>query len=83
LKQIELQLRREFSEPPSTVLRGFAIMRYSMSATSQAVGLHRQTIKKLADRYGIKFPNYRDMNDMCKAHRGLGKKTLAKRRDVI
>ena len=73
MKLIELQLRREFNEPPSIVLAGFAQMGYSMSATGKAVGLHRQTVKKLADRFGVQFPAYGDMNDSCKAHRGPDK----------
>jgi hypothetical protein len=69
MKMIELQIRQEFNEPPSQVLQGFARMGYGYSATAQAIGCHRQTVKRLADRFGIQFPVPADQNAMCK--RGL------------
>ncbi len=64
---VELRLRRENEgERPSDILKGYADLRYSINATSQALGVSRQTVRKLAKRFEVKFKPYRELNDSCR-----------------
>ena len=62
------QISKEFDEPFTDVVRGFAEMGYSRRATAQILNVSVSTFRKMCDRFNLHrhFPAKRDMRKECK-----------------
>lgn len=81
-RNIPFAIRKEFDEPMSDVIKGFAQMGYSMLATSRAMGIGTQAmsawIKRLGLRHHFDRSNY---NEVCKPINKKGGWPKGKKRD--
>lgn len=65
-RNIPLDIRQEFGESMSEVIKGFARMGYSMTATAQGMGISRCAIGRWVRRLGLRYLFERaNYNEMC------------------
>ena len=64
------QISKEYDEPFTDVVRGFAEMGYSRRATAQILNINLPYFRRLCDRFGLHphFKPQQDMRDECKGH---------------
>lgn len=63
---VEMMLRREYSEMPSKILRDFAGLGYSKRLTAATLEINRQTLDRMIRDYGITFPGRMELCEGCK-----------------
>lgn len=70
-RNIPLEIRKEYGEPMSDVIKGYALMGYSMIATAQAMGISVWAFTRWVKRLEVRHLfNRADYNDACKPING-------------
>jgi len=93
-KAAEPRIRKDFNEPPSQVISGFAKMRMSKRLTAGAMGITTQTLLRLCRKYNIQFVPQSEMVEQCKGKgkgwpkglkgkNGMTKEAWIKRKDKL
>jgi hypothetical protein len=66
-RNIPLEIKREYGEPLSEVIKGYALMGYSKRAVASALGIHEVTMGRWVERLGLSGRFVRSAyNDSCK-----------------
>lgn len=66
-RNIPAEIRKEYGEPMSEVIKGYALMGYSMSATAQAMEISIWAFSRWVTRLNLKhYFNRMNYNDACK-----------------
>ena len=65
-----MAIRKEYGEPFQEVVKGFAAMRYSKTATAQTLGFNLSYFRQLLTRFNLHdyfYPKGKEQNESCRA----------------